>query len=124
MFDNYSCIPWCGSIGRPEILLKSINTTRNTGQKLNLSGKVGSAYSTNGDLLGVIQPTKTDIYATRGPIVTSAIRFNEGSNFIYTIEDSSIPKMFSGVSRFLSQGSLFRQLLLMMHDRVLVKNLT
>ena len=76
-----------------------------------LGSKIGSGYSTNGDLLGVIQPTKTEIYATRGPIVTSAIRFNEGSNFIYTIEDSSIPKMFSGVSRFLSQGSLFKQLL-------------
>ena len=100
-----------GSIGSTEILLKSINTTRNTGQKLNLSNKIGSGYSTNGDLLGVIQPTKTDINATRGPIVTSAIRFNEGSDFIYTIEDSSIPKMFSGVSRFLSQGALFRQLL-------------
>ena len=100
-----------GSIGSTEILLKSINTTRNRGQKLNLSNKVGSGYSTNGDLLGVIQPTKTDINATRGPIVTSAIRFNEGSDFIYTIEDSSIPKMFSGVSRFLSQGALFRQLL-------------
>ena len=100
-----------GSIGSTEILLKSINTTRNTGQKLILSSKVGSGYSTNGDLLGVIQPTKTDIYATRGPIVTSAIRFNEGSNLIYTIEDSSIPKMFSGISRFLSQGALFRQLL-------------
>jgi GMC oxidoreductase len=55
--------------------------------------------------------TKTDIHATRGPIVTSAIRFNEGSDFIYTIEDSSIPKMFSGISRLLSQGSSFRQLL-------------
>lgn len=100
-----------GSIGSTEILLKSINTTRNTGQKLNLSNKIGSGYSTNGDLLGVIHPTKTDIHATRGPIVTSAIRFNEGANFIYTIEDSSIPKMFSGISRLLSQGALFRQLL-------------
>ena len=81
-----------GSIGSTEILLKSINTTRNTGQKLILSSKVGSGYSTNGDLLGVIQPTKTDIYATRGPIVTSAIRFNEGSNLIYTIEDSEHPE--------------------------------
>jgi choline dehydrogenase-like flavoprotein len=100
-----------GAVGSTEILLKSINTTRNTGQKLNLSSKLGSGYSTNGDLLGVIHPTKINIYATRGPIVTSAIRFNEGSNLIYTIEDSSIPKMFSGVSRLLSQGSLLRQLL-------------
>jgi len=62
-------------------------------------------------LLGVINPTKTDIYATRGPTVTSAIRFDEGPGSIYTIEDSSIPKMFSGISRLISEGSLFRQLL-------------
>jgi choline dehydrogenase-like flavoprotein len=100
-----------GAIGSTEILLKATNTTRTTGQKLNLSNKLGAGYSTNGDLLGVINPTKTDIYATRGPIVTSAIRFNEGPGSIYTIEDSSIPKMFSGISHLISQGSLFRQLL-------------
>lgn len=100
-----------GAIGSTEILLKATNTTRTTGQKLNLSNKLGAGYSTNGDLLGVINPTKTDVYATRGPIVTSAIRFDEGPGSIYTIEDSSIPKMFSGISRLISQGSLFRQLL-------------
>jgi choline dehydrogenase-like flavoprotein len=100
-----------GSLGTIEILFKSLNSTRNTGQRLNLSKMIGSGYSTNGDLLGVVHPTKTDIHATRGPIITSAIKFNEGSNFIYTIEDSSIPKMFSGISRFLTQGSLLRQLL-------------
>jgi hypothetical protein len=99
-----------GAIGSTEILLKATNTTR-TGQKLNLSNKLGAGYSTNGDLLGVINPTKTDIYATRGPIVTSAIRFDEGPGSVYTIEDSSIPKMFSGISRLISQGSSFRRLL-------------
>lgn len=100
-----------GAIGSTEILLKSINTTRTTGQKLNLSNRLGKGYSTNGDLLGVINPTKTDINATRGPIVTSAIEFNEGSGLVYTLEDSNIPKMFAGVSQFLSQSSLFRNLL-------------
>jgi GMC oxidoreductase len=100
-----------GAIGSTEILLKSINTTRTTGQKLNLSTRLGMGYSTNGDLLGVINKTKTDIHATRGPIVTSGIRFNEGSGFVYTIEDSSIPKMFSGISKLLSQSVLFRTLL-------------
>ena len=100
-----------GAIGSTEILLKSVNTTRTTGQKLNLSNKLGQGYSTNGDLLGVISPTKTDIYATRGPIVTSAIKFNEGTGLVYTLEDSNIPKMFAGVSQFLSQSSLFRNLL-------------
>ncbi|HEX6028394.1 MAG TPA: GMC family oxidoreductase [Nitrososphaeraceae archaeon] len=100
-----------GAIGSTEILLKATNTTRTSGQKLNLSDKLGAGYSTNGDLLGVINPTKTDIYATRGPIVTSAIRFDEGPGSIYTIEDSSIPKMFSGISRLISQGPSFRSLL-------------
>ena len=59
----------------------------------------------------MVNPTKTNIHATRGPIVTSAIKFNEGSGFVYTIEDSSIPKMFSGISRLISQGSSFRSLL-------------
>jgi choline dehydrogenase-like flavoprotein len=100
-----------GAIGSTEILLKATNTTRTTGQKLNVSNKLGAGYSTNGDLLGVINPTKTDIHATRGPIVTSAIRFDEGPNSIYTIEDSSIPKIFSGISRLISRGPAFRQLL-------------
>ena len=100
-----------GAIGSTEILLKSVNTTRIAGQKLNLSSRLGMGYSTNGDLLGVVNPTKTDIHATRGPTVTSAIKFNEGPGFVYTIEDSSIPKMFSGISKLLSQGSSFRSLL-------------
>ena len=100
-----------GSIGSTEILIKSINTTRTTGQKLSISNRLGMGYSTNGDLLGVISTTKKDIQATRGPIVTSGIKFKEPSNFIYTIEDSSIPKMFSGISHLLPQGPLFRKLL-------------
>jgi len=59
----------------------------------------------------VVNPTKTNIHATRGPIVTSAIKFNEGPGFVYTIEDSSIPKMFSGISKLISRGSSFRSLL-------------
>jgi choline dehydrogenase-like flavoprotein len=100
-----------GAIGSTEILLKSMNTTRNTGQKLKLSKRLGKGYSTNGDLLGIVTPTKSNIYATRGPMVTSAIRFKEGSNFIYTIEDTGIPKIFSGISQVLSQASIFRKIL-------------
>jgi GMC oxidoreductase len=59
----------------------------------------------------LVNPTKTNIHATRGPIVTSAIKFNEGPGFVYTIEDSSIPKMFSGISKLISRGSSFRSLL-------------
>ena len=40
-----------GAIGSTEILLKSISTTRNSGEKLKLSTRLGKGYSTNGDLL-------------------------------------------------------------------------
>jgi hypothetical protein len=50
-------------------------------------------------------------YLTPDAIVTSAIRFDEDPGSIYTIEDSSIPKMFSGISSLISQGSSFRRLL-------------
>ena len=100
-----------GAIGSTEILLKSISTTRNTGEKLKLSTRLGKGYSTNGDLLGIVTPTKDNIHATRGHMVTSAIRFKDGSNFIYTIEDTGIPKIFAGLSNLLPQASLFRELL-------------
>ena len=44
-------------------------------------------------------------------MVTSAIRFKEGSNFIYTIEDTGIPKIFAGLSSLLPRANLFRELL-------------
>ncbi|MGC2426606.1 MAG: hypothetical protein WA421_06200, partial [Nitrososphaeraceae archaeon] len=99
-----------GAIGSTEILLKSISTTRNSGEKLKLSTRLGKGYSTNGDLLGIVTPTKDNIHATRGPMVTSAIRFKEDSNFIYTIEDTGIPKIFAGLSNLLPKASLFREL--------------
>ena len=55
-----------GAIGSTEILLKSINTTRQTGQKLVLSDRLGIGYSTNGDLLGVVNPTKDKYSCNKG----------------------------------------------------------
>ncbi len=78
-----------GSLGSTEILLRS-------GAKLKLSQKLGYKFTTNADLLGVINPTKEVVDASRGPIVTSIVAF-KGSNgkFSHTIEDSGIPKMFA-----------------------------
>lgn len=80
-----------GSIGSTEILLRS-------SAKLKLSKKLGFQFTTNGDLLGVINPTNEVVDASRGPIVTSIVAF-KGSNgkFAYTIEDSGIPKMFAEI---------------------------
>jgi len=77
-----------GSLGSTEILLRSST-------KLKLSKKLGHKFTTNGDLLGVINPTKEVVDASRGPVVTSIAAF-KGNNgkFSHTIEDSGIPKMF------------------------------
>jgi hypothetical protein len=81
-----------GSLGSTEILLKC----KNSGS-LQLSDMLGKKFSTNGDLLGVINPTKENVDATRGPITTSIARFknpNTGA-FAFSIEDEEIPKMFA-----------------------------
>lgn len=90
-----------GSIGSTELLLKSTKSKRNTGKKLILSDKLGNSFSTNGDLLGVVNKTKMSVETSRGPVVTSAIKFREKEKignqeklFVYTIEDSGVPKMF------------------------------
>ena len=101
-----------GSVGSTELLLKSANSPRRAADKnLKFSTKLGERFSTNGDLLGVVKPTKLDVAMTRGPIVTSAIRFRENANTIYTIEDSGLPKMFAGISPFLSNPDLMRRLI-------------
>jgi cholesterol oxidase len=58
---------------------------------------LGKKFSTNGDLLGVINPTKENVDATRGPITTSIARFkNPDTGAIpFCIEDEGIPKMFA-----------------------------
>src|SRR5215213_1897596 len=77
-----SVILAAGSLGSTEILLRSKN-------KLSVSPKLGLQFSTNGDLLGVITPTKETVDASRGPITTSIARlFNnmlkeKGSNSIF-----------------------------------------
>lgn len=102
-----------GSIGSTELLLKSANSKRRAMDKnIKVSSMLGNRFSTNGDLLGVVKPTKVDVAMSRGPIVTSAIRFKEkNSNLIYIIEDSGLPKMFSGISPILSNADLMRRLI-------------
>ena len=95
-----------GSIGSTEILLRC---KRNG--SLKLSEKLGEGFSTNGDMFGIISPTKENVDATRGPMQTSIARFgsNGTSNFSHSIEDLGIPKMFaeifSGLVEFLQDMS-------------------
>jgi hypothetical protein len=81
-----------GSLGSTEILFKCKNS-----QSLQLSDMLGKKFSTNGDLLGVINPTKENVDATRGPITTSIARFKipDTGAIPFCIEDEGIPKMFA-----------------------------
>jgi len=82
-----------GSLGSTEILLRCKNS-----RSLELSDMLGKKFSTNGDLLGVINPTKENVDASRGPITTSIARFFSNPNtkaFAFSIEDEGIPKMFA-----------------------------
>jgi len=81
-----------GSLGSTEILFKCKNS-----QSLQLSDMLGKKFSTNGDLLGVINPTKENVDATRGPITTSIARFKNPNTGAapFCIEDEGIPKMFA-----------------------------
>ena len=81
-----------GSLGSTEIFFKCKNS-----QSLQLSDMLGKKFSTNGDLLGVINPTKENVDATRGPITTTIARFkNPDTGAIpFCIEDEGIPKMFA-----------------------------
>ncbi len=80
-----------GTLGSTELLLKS--------KKLNLSNKLGSKFSTNGDFFGIINPTKYNVDASRGPTQTSIALFKDGINgqFLFSIEDVGIPQMFAEV---------------------------
>jgi hypothetical protein len=79
-----------GSLGCTEILLRC--------KSLRLSKSLGSGFSTNGDMFGIINPTKEIVDASRGPIQTSIARFNDSKgNFVFSIEDVGIPKMFAEI---------------------------
>src|SRR5215211_2268384 len=79
-----------GTLGSTELLLKS---------KLDLSNQLGSKFSTNGDFFGIINPTKYNVDASRGPTQTSIALFKDDTNgqFAFSIEDVGIPQMFAEV---------------------------
>jgi hypothetical protein len=73
---------------------------------------LGKRFSTNRDLLGVIQPTKMNMEeVSRAPTVTSGIRFRENNDVVYTIEDSGLPTMFAGISSIVSNADLMRKMM-------------
>jgi choline dehydrogenase-like flavoprotein len=80
-----------GTLGSTEILWRS----KKQG-KLDISDAIGTRFSTNGDMFGVINPTKEIVDASRGPMQTSIARFKDNqANFAFSVEDIGIPKMFA-----------------------------
>ena len=96
-----------GCLGSSEILLRSAS------QGLQVSSKIGSQFSCNGDFAGFavnIAPTVKvngadtpnpvwPAYATRGPINTVHVLFRDGKLQI-NVEDSAIPSMLAPGVRF------------------------
>jgi len=79
-----------GTLGSTKILLRS--------KKLQLSDSIGTHFSTNGDIFGVVTPTKEIVDASRGPMQTSIVRLkNKDTKALFSIEDLGIPKMFGDV---------------------------
>jgi len=88
---------------RTKMVIVSAGSLRSTEiplrcKSLRLSKSLGSGFSTNGDMFGIINPTKEMVDASRGPIQTSIARFNDSKgNFVFSIEDVGIPKMFAEI---------------------------
>jgi cholesterol oxidase len=79
-----------GTLGSVELLLKS--------KKLELSHMLGKGFSTNGDLFGIVNPTKYNVDTSKGPTITSIARFkDDNGEFAFSIEDVGIPQMFAEV---------------------------
>jgi cholesterol oxidase len=83
-----------GTLGSTEILSRSKNQ-----KKLQISNRLGTQFSTNGDTFGVIHPTKENVDSSRGPMQTSIVQFknNKTGEFYFSIEDLGIPKMFGEI---------------------------
>ncbi len=88
-----------GCLGSTHLLLKS--------DKLTLSTKLGSRFSSNGDFSAfAVIPQDPDpvnnplypIFPTRGPINTSHVMFSDGRMYV-NIEDGAIPSMFAALTR-------------------------
>jgi hypothetical protein len=79
-----------GTLGSTELLLKS--------KKLDLSNMLGRRFSTNGDLFGIINPTKYKVDPSKGPTLTSIAKFkDDNGEFDFSIEDVGIPLMLAEV---------------------------
>lgn len=94
-----------GCVGTTEILLRS----QTEGGLPHLSERLGTSFSTNGDYLAFLEPTRKRVSLTRGPITTSFGHFHTPGSAkdsdppgdpakFHTIEDNGIPRALSSLT--------------------------
>ena len=87
-----------GSLGSTELLLRSRDLVRSLPA---LPAGLGKGWSTNGDFLTIGWHSDRDVRPTRGPTITSAIDFRDGSagGHPFMIEDGGFPDVLAAYQR-------------------------
>ena len=87
-----------GSLGTTEILLRSRDVFRTLGR---LSARLGQGWSANGDFLTLAIHRDRSLSPTRGPTVSCAISFLDGSvgGRKFFVEDLGIPDRIGAIAR-------------------------
>jgi cholesterol oxidase len=82
-----------GSLGSTELLLRCRDEF---GSLPNLSPRLGLGWSSNGDFLTPAFHLNRDVDPSKGPTITSAINFQDGSQGpAFWIEDGGLPNLFA-----------------------------
>ncbi|MBI1852308.1 MAG: hypothetical protein HYR85_18350 [Planctomycetes bacterium] len=89
-----------GCLGTNEILLRCRERETLRG----LSPRLGEGFSTNGDFIAFLNPTKEPVNLSRGPVQTSVAHFNdqpgENNRLFHIVEDEGIPKALASTVGF------------------------
>ena len=92
-----------GSLGSTEILLKSKG---HYGTLPGISAALGHNWSSNGDFLTPARYGKRELFPTRGPTITCAIDYLDGSDAgaRYFVEDGGLPDLLHNLVRAKQKG--------------------
>jgi cholesterol oxidase len=96
-----------GSLGSTELLLRNRDQYRTLP---NVSRRLGACWSSNGDLLTPAIHGERDVSPTRGPTITSAIDFLDGSEGgqHFLIEDGGFPDLVGNWLKEVTRGRSLR----------------
>jgi cholesterol oxidase len=94
-FDVGRVVVSAGSLGSTRLLMRM----KASGELPGISGAIGKGWCGNGDFLGWASKCDQPVYPTQGPVITGAVRFDEGpypDGFPHGlwIEDAGIPNFF------------------------------